>query len=304
MKKTVLLLTFIVTFFACKNEKKQDDGKLNVVTTTTMITDLAKNIGGDLVNIQGLMGSGVDPHLFKASEGDVSKLVNADVIFYNGLHLEGKLVEVFEKMGSKTKNTIELGAALDKTQLIGSEYFASNYDPHVWFNIAFFKQFAKKVTTVLSEKDPKNAVNFIENEKLFLQKLEALEQKVLATIETLPKEKRILVTAHDAFNYFGKNYGFNVVGLQGLSTATEAGVKDVQKLAAFIIEYKVKAVFVESSVPKRTIEALQAAVLSKGHEVIIGGTLYSDALGNAGTLEGTYIGMFEYNVNTIVNALK
>ncbi|WP_299382839.1 zinc ABC transporter substrate-binding protein [uncultured Lacinutrix sp.] len=304
MKKKIIILVLTLIAFSCKNDANQDNGKLNIVTTTTMITDLVNNIGGDLVNIQGLMGSGVDPHLFKASEGDVSKLVNADIIFYNGLHLEGKLVEVFEKMGSKTKNTVELGAALDKSQLIGSEYFASNYDPHVWFNIAFFKQFAKNVTKVLSEKDPKNAASFLENEKLFLQKLEALEQKVLATIETLPKEKRILVTAHDAFNYFGKNYGFNVVGLQGLSTATEAGVQDVQKLATFIIENKVKAIFVESSVPKRTIEALQAAVKSKGHDVVIGGTLFSDALGNAGTVEGTYVGMFEYNVNTIVNALK
>jgi len=278
MKKFIVLITLIFTFLACKNDTKQEGGKLNVVTTTTMITDLVKNIGGGLVNTQGLMGSGVDPHLFKASEGDVSKLVNADVIFYNGLHLEGKLVEVFEKMGSKTTNTIELGASLDKSQLIGSDYFASNYDPHVWFNITFFKQFAKQVTAVLSEKDPKNAANFIENEKLFLKKLEALETTVSTKIETLPKEKRILVTAHDAFNYFGKNYGFNVVGLQGLSTATEAGVQDVQKLAAFIIENKVKAIFVESSVPKRTIEALQAAVKSKGHDVVIGGTLYSDAL--------------------------
>jgi len=302
--KKYLLLIITLSFFNCKNNTEEKNNKLNIVTTTTMITDLVENIGGDLVNIQGLMGSGVDPHLFKASEGDVSKLVNADVIFYNGLHLEGKLVEVFEKMGSKTQTPIELGAVLDKSQLIGSEYFASNYDPHVWFNITFFKQFAKKVTLVLSEKDPENATNFSKNEKLFLEKLDALEQTVLATIETLPKEKRILVTAHDAFNYFGKNYNFNVVGLQGLSTATEAGVQDVQKLAAFIIENKVKAIFVESSVPKRTIEALQAAVKSKGHDVKIGGTLYSDALGNAGTVEGTYIGMFKYNVNTIVNALK
>lgn len=304
MKKNLLILAITLSFFSCKNDSKQDNGKLNVVTTTTMITDLVKNIGGEHINIQGLMGSGVDPHLYKASEGDVTKLVNADIIFYNGLHLEGKLVEVFEKMGSKTKTPIELGAVLDKSQLTGSDYFASNYDPHVWFNIAFFKQFAKKVTLVLSEKDPENAINFSKNETLFLQKLEALEQNVLATIETLAKEKRILVTAHDAFNYFGKNYGFKVVGLQGLSTATEAGVQDVQRLAAFIIENKVNAIFVESSVPKRTIEALQAAVKSKGHDVVIGGTLYSDALGNAGTVEGTYVGMFEYNVNTIVNALK
>ena len=250
------------------------------------------------------MGSGVDPHLYKASEGDVNKLVNADVIFYNGLHLEGKLVEVFEKMGNNTRSQIALAEELDKSGLIGSEYFASNYDPHVWFNIQYFKQFTKKVTKVLSEKDPENSENYKANEAKFLEKLDALEITVKSTIETLPKEKRILVTAHDAFNYFGKAYDFEVVGLQGLSTATEAGVKDVQQLASFIIEHKIKAVFVESSVPKRTIEALQAAVKAQNHDVQIGGTLYSDALGTSGTIEGTYVGMFEYNVKTIVNALK
>lgn len=304
MKRTIYALLLLALVFGCKEEVKKDNGKLNVVTTTTMITDLVENIGGDHIELKGLMGSGVDPHLYKASEGDVSKLVNADVIFYNGLHLEGKLVEVFEKMGSKTKTQIALAEALDKSTLIGSEYFASNYDPHVWFDVGYFRTFAKRVTEVLSEKDSENAANYKENEKKYLAKLDALESKVSTTIETLPKEKRILVTAHDAFNYFGKAFDFEVVGLQGLSTATEAGVQDVQKLAAFIIERDVKAIFVESSVPKRTIEALQAAVKSKDHNVAIGGTLYSDALGNAGTAEGTYIGMFEYNVNTIVNALK
>lgn len=302
MKNIIVLLT-VICLFSCKN-KTETNGKLKVVTTTTMITDLVKNIGGDLIEVDGLMGSGVDPHLYKASEGDVTKLVNANIIFYNGLHLEGKLVEVFEKMGNSNKTQIALGESLDKSKLIGSDYFASNYDPHVWFNIEFFKQFTKQVTKVLSEKDPKNAANFLENEKQYLVKLTQLETEVSNIINTLPKEKRILVTAHDAFNYFGKNYDFNVVGLQGLSTATEAGVKDVQKLSSFIIENKIKAIFVESSVPKRTIEALVAAVKAKDHEVEIGGTLYSDALGNAGTVEGTYIGMFKYNVNTIVEALK
>lgn len=301
MKKIVFILLIASTIISCKTDKKEN-GKLNIVTTTTMITDLVKNIGGDYINIEGLMGSGVDPHLYKASEGDVTKLVNADIIFYNGLHLEGKLVDVFEKM--KSKSPIALAEEIDKSTLIGSEHFGSNFDPHVWFNIEYYKQFARKVTTVLSEKDPKNANNYIENQNQYLAKLDRLQENIKTTIETLPKEKRILVTAHDAFNYFGKNYGFEVVGLQGLSTATEAGVKDVQRLAAFIIEKNVKAIFVESSVPRRTIEALQAAVNSKGHDVKIGGTLYSDALGNEGTLEGTYIGMFEYNVNTIINALK
>jgi manganese/zinc/iron transport system substrate-binding protein len=303
MKRNILILFVLVTIFSCKNET-ETNGKLNVVTTTSMITDLVQHIGGDYINVQGLMGSGVDPHLYKASEGDVTKLVEANVIFYNGLHLEGKLVEVFEKMGSATKTPIALGEELDKNTLIGSDYFASNYDPHVWFNIEYFKQFATKVAKVLSEKNPENADNFKANKIKYLAQLDALQTKIKATIKTLPKEKRILVTAHDAFNYFGKAYDFEVVGLQGLSTATEAGVQDVQKLSAFIIEKDIKAVFVESSVPKRTIEALQAAVKSKGHEVEIGGTLYSDALGTAGTPEGTYVGMFEYNVNTIVNALK
>jgi manganese/zinc/iron transport system substrate-binding protein len=268
-----------------------------------MLTDLVKNIGGDLIEVNGLMGAGVDPHLYKASEGDVTKLYQADVIFYNGLHLEGKLVEVFEKMGAK-KMTVSLGESLDENELIGSEYFASNYDPHVWFNIQFFKQFSDKVAETLAANDTVNAEKFRENNALYQKKLDALETEIKATIETLQKEKRILVTAHDAFNYFGRQYGFNVVGLQGISTATEAGVQDVRRLSQFIIHNKVKAIFIESSVPRRTIEALQEAVLSKNHEVVIGGSLYSDALGDLGTIEGTYIGMFKANVKTIVEALK
>jgi len=301
MKKSIICL-FVILLFACKNQTKPS-GKLKVVVTTSMLTDLVKNIGADLIEIEGLMGPGVDPHLYKASEGDVSKLFNADVIFYNGLHLEGKLVAVFEKMDTQ-KTTVALGEFLAKEGLIGSDYFASNYDPHVWFNIQYFKEFSDKVTSVLSEKDPKNAASFTANNLAFQQKLDLLHTAVVNTIATLAPEKRILVTAHDAFNYFGKAYGFKVVGLQGLSTATEAGVQDVQKLSEYIIANKVKAIFIESSVPRRTIEALQEAVLSKGHQVSIGGSLYSDALGDADSVEGTYVGMFLYNIKTIVNALQ
>ena len=301
MKRAIAILAVIVVL-GCKNNK-EDNGKLKVVVTTSMLTDLVKNIGADLIEIEGLMGPGVDPHLYKASEGDVSKLFNADVIFYNGLHLEGKLVAVFEKMDTQ-KTTVALGEFLAKEGLIGSDYFASNYDPHVWFNIQYFKEFSDKVTSVLSEKDPKNAASFTANNLAFQQELDLLHTAVVNTIATLAPEKRILVTAHDAFNYFGKAYGFNVVGLQGLSTATEAGVQDVQKLSEYIIANKVKAIFIESSVPRRTIEALEAAVLSKGHQVSIGGSLYSDALGDGGSVEGTYVGMFLYNVKTIVNALQ
>ncbi len=301
MKRIIFASLILLVFFSCKNEK-QSNTKLNVVTTTSMITDLVKNIGGTHINLQGLMGSGVDPHLYKASAGDVTKLAKADIIFYNGLHLEGKLVEVFEKM--KTTKTIAIGDALDKKTLIGSEYFASNYDPHIWFNLDYWVQATQFVVQKLSIAIPEQKAAFAANGAAYITQLENLKVKLKATIETLPKAQRILVTAHDAFNYFGKAFNFEVYGLQGLSTATEAGVQDVQKLSAFIIEKNVKAIFIESSVPKRTIEALQAAVNSKGHKVIIGGSLFSDALGDLGTSEGTYIGMFQYNVNTIVNALK
>jgi manganese/zinc/iron transport system substrate-binding protein len=303
MKRFVLIIVISLVIASCKSDKTSN-GKLNVVTTTSMITDLVKNIGGDLINIQGLMGSGIDPHLYKASEGDVSKLSNADLIFYNGLHLEGKLVEVFEKMGNQNIKTVPIAEIIDERTLIGSDYFQSNYDPHIWFDVDYWKQATQYVAQKLGEAVPEHKATFESNGQKYIAELEVLKAKLITTIETLPKEKRILVTAHDAFNYFGKAFGFEVLGLQGLSTATEAGVQDVQNLAAFIIKNNVKAIFVESSVPKRTIEALQAAVKSKDHDVEIGGTLFSDALGNAGTTEGTYIGMFTFNVNTIVNALK
>ena len=301
--KSMVPLLAALLLFSCNTREKKANDRLNIVTTTTMITDLVKNIGQDSVNAEGLMGSGVDPHLYKASEGDVSKLTRADVVFYSGLHLEGKLVDVFEKMGRNT-TTIALAVVLDKEKLIGSDYFASNYDPHIWFNIAYWKRIAAYLTEELVRLDPNNQAFYEKNEQEYLDRLDALDIEIHGIIDTLPEEKRILVTAHDAFNYFGEAYGFEVVGLQGLSTATEAGVQDVQKLAKLIIDKQVKAIFVESSVPKRTIEALQQAVKSKGFDVQIGGTLYSDALGNTGTEEGTYIGMFRYNVKTIVSALK
>jgi manganese/zinc/iron transport system substrate-binding protein len=302
MKKYIILM-FLITVFSCKKEVKKN-GKLQVVTTTTMITDLVKNIGGDKIDIQGLMGAGVDPHLYKASEGDVSKLFNADVIVYNGLHLEGKLEDVFEKMRQQNKKTIAASNAIDTATLIGSEYFASNYDPHIWFSITNWEIITQYITDKFCLLDAENAISYKENGANYLKTLASLKIAITEQVNSLPIEKRILVTAHDAFNYFGKEFQFNVVGLQGLSTATEAGVKDVQRLASFIEEKNVKAIFVESSVPKRTVEALQEAVRAKGKEVVIGGTLYSDALGSKGTTEATYVGMYKHNVKIIVSSLK
>lgn len=303
MKIIIFLALISSLLLSCKDTKPEND-KYNIVTTTSMITDLVKNVGGDKVNIHGLMGAGVDPHLYKASEGDVSKLSNADMILYNGLHLEGKLVDVFEKMKSQNMNTIAISDALDKKDLIGSVLFESNYDPHIWFNIEYWERMTLFVAEKLSEALPEDAPTFKANAEKYVQELKTLKQEIDAEIAILSEDQRRLVTAHDAFNYFGKAFGFDVVGLQGLSTATEAGVHDVQETAAYIIDHRVKAVFVESSVPRRTIEALQASVNSNDHAVIVGGTLYSDALGNPESDEGTYIGMFRYNVHTIVNALK
>ncbi len=306
MMKNSVLIIVVLLFFSCKkdNNTKPKDGKLNFVTTTSQITDLVKNIVKDKANVQGLMGAGVDPHLYKASEGDVAKFYNSDLIFYNGLHLEGKLEDVFEKMQNQGKKAIAVSDALLKKDLISSVDFASSYDPHFWFSVSYWEKATNYVANELGRLDPKNKSSYIENAAVYLEKLNKLKAQNLLKLKELPVAKRILVTAHDAFAYFGKNYDFKVVSLQGLSTATEAGVKDVQRISDFIIANNVKSIFIESSVPVRAVEALQAAVNSKGHQVNIGGTLYSDALGDPNSKEGTYIGMYEYNINTIINALK
>jgi len=305
MKHYVVIL-FALIAFSCKKEVKEKVGneKLKVVSTTSQVTDLVKELAGDLVELEGLMGAGVDPHLYKASEGDVTKFYNADVIFYSGLHLEGKLEDVFEKMRHNGKTTISVSDAIAKDALISSTDFASSYDPHFWFSTAHWKKTTIYVADELSKLDPKNATIYAQNAEAYLEKLNQLEKNNAVLLEELSEEKRILVTAHDAFAYFGKAYGFKVVSLQGLSTATEAGVQDVQRISDFIIMHDVKAIFIESSVPVRTVEALQAAVKSKNHEVVIGGTLFSDALGNPDSIEGTYVGMYKYNIKTIISALK
>lgn len=307
MKKftnSILIITSLVLLSCNSNVKKNGNEELQVVTTTTMITDIVKQLGGNSIKVSGLMGAGVDPHLYQASEGDVNKLYNADIVFYNGLHLEGKLEEVFEKMKHRGVKVVAVSDTIDKSKLIGSEYFASNYDPHTWFDLSLWRMVAVYIANTLIDSDQANTNTYKNNLEEYLSKLDSVSQVIDREVEKLPKEKRVLVTAHDAFNYFGRAYDFDVMGLQGISTATEAGVKDVQNLANVIVERKIKAIFVESSVSKRNIQALQAAVKSKGFEVTIGGELYSDACGSPGTKEGTYLGMFQHNVTTIVDALK
>lgn len=277
-------------------------GKIRVVTTIGMITDIVKNIGGERVEVTGLMGPGVDPHLYKASAGDVQRLTSAQLIFYNGLHLESKMGDILAKMSGNTK-TVAVTDAVDRSLLLMPPEFEGQYDPHLWFDVTLWMEVVGKVRDTLSEFEADNTLMYYTNAERYLAKLAELHEYVKTQAARVPSEQRVLVTAHDAFNYFGKAYGFEVHGLQGISTATEAGIADVQELATFIAERRIPAIFVESSVSSRSLEAVQAAVNSKGFEVKIGGELFSDAMGDEGTPEGTYIGMVRHNIDTIVTAL-
>jgi manganese/zinc/iron transport system substrate-binding protein len=275
---------------------------IQAVATTGMVADLVQRVGGERVQVEAMMGAGIDPHLFKPSERDVISLAGADVIFYNGLHLEAGMASVFERMGDRI-HTVAVTDGIDRTQLSAPPEFAGNYDPHVWFDVQMWMQGVKTVQAALSEMDPAHASVYQANAESYLVELEALDQYVSTQAQRIPDEKRVLITAHDAFNYFGRAYGFEVRGLQGISTASEAGTGDVQALADYIAEKRIPAIFVESSVSPRTIQAVQAAVRARGFDVQIGGQLFSDAMGNPGTPEGTYPGMVRHNIDTIVHGL-
>jgi manganese/zinc/iron transport system substrate-binding protein len=303
----ILTLSFLLS--ACFTSGGRSDipiaeRKINVVTTTGMIADIVKNIGGDRVEVISLMGPGVDPHLYKASEGDVQLLGEADIIFYNGLHLESQMGRVLERMNEFGVKTVPVTDKIDRSVLESPPQFAGNYDPHVWFDVTLWMKSAEQVQETLIEVDPSSQAIFEANAKAYLADLQELHQYVLERASTIPAEQRILITAHDAFNYFGRAYGFEVRGLQGISTEAQAGTADVQALAGFIVEKQIPAIFVESSVPQRNVEAVQAAVQARGFDVKIGGSLFSDAMGTEGTPEGTYIGMVKHNIDTIVDALN
>ncbi len=283
-----------------KTDVVQEKKRLEIVTTTGMIADIVRNIGGEAVNVTALMGPGVDPHLYKASEGDVGRMANADIIFYNGLHLEGSMADVFEKLKGKA---FAVTKGIDRSMLIQPDEFERAYDPHVWFDVRMWMIAVEYVRDKLIEHDRASAVIFDTETQAYLQQLAELHDYVLKLAKSVSPNQRVLVTAHDAFNYFGRSYGFQVRGLQGISTASEAGTADVQELAQMIVDRRIAAIFVETSVSQRSIKTVQAAVVAKGFDVRIGGHLYSDAMGTEGTAAGSYIGMVTHNIETIVNAL-
>ena len=276
---------------------------MKVTATIGMVADVAKQVGGDRVEVTGLMKAGVDPHLYKASQGDIKRLEQADLILYNGLHLEGKMAEVLEKLGKK-KAVVAVSRDIDPSRLRASDDGSTEHDPHIWFDVQHWMSVTGTIADELAKADPEHAGEYKDRAAGYLKQLQELHEYAKQQIATIPESGRVLVTAHDAFQYFGAAYGIEVKGLQGISTASEAGAKDVSSLRDYLVERKIKAVFVESSVPKKTIEAVIDGAKQKGHTVVIGGELFSDAMGEEGTPEGTYIGMVRHNVDTIVNALK
>jgi len=277
--------------------------KLNIVTTCTMVTDVVETVAGDKATVTGLMKEGVDPHLYKPTRDDLAKLIKADAIFYSGLMLEGRMADTFMKMSRKGTPCFPVTELLEDGYLLEPEEFEGHWDPHVWNDVAAWSNATKAIVSAMVELDPKNAVVYEANGANYIKELEGLDAYAKKVISSIPEKSRVLITAHDAFNYFARAYGMEVRAAQGVTTESEASISDIEVLVDYIIEKDIKAVFVENIVSNRNLQALIAGAKAKGHEVVIGGELYSDATGKAGTYEGTYIGMIDHNVTLIANAL-
>lgn len=304
MKGIALLIgLIIISFTSCTDPSKDKDKAPTIVCTTGMIGDMVKNLVGDSLNVVSLMGPGVDPHLYKATQGDISNLSAASVIVYNGLHLEGKMNNIFEKL-SKSKTIIAVSDGLAKTDLINSSDFEGAQDPHIWFDVSLWSKAMVTVSSKLQKTFPKIRSYIQQNELMYKMQLQSLHQQCLEQTASIPDSQRIMVTAHDAFKYFGRAYKLEVRGLQGISTTAEFGLQDMSQLVQFVTDKKIKAIFVESSVPKKSIEAVIEGCEKRGHNVALGGELFSDAMGSANSPQGKYVGMVQHNLNTIVKALK
>lgn len=297
--RNILLLLILATSLAAQEKPE----KPYIVTTTGIVADIVKNVAGDLVQLEALMGPGVDPHLYKSTQGDLKRLLQADIVFYNGLKLEGKMQEIFEKLARK-KPVIPVSREIDRETLLAFAAYPGEKDPHIWFDVLQWSLTISVVRDELTRLLPEHKAVLFKNAKNYKQELEELAHWVKEQVALVPAEQRVLVTAHDAFHYFGRAYGFEVLGLQGISTESEFGLQDIKRISDVIISRKVKAIFVETSVPEKFIRSLEEGVREQGFEVSVGGALFSDAMGNDGTPEGTYIGMVKHNVSTIVEGLK
>lgn len=302
----ILLLGVILVGCATEddNEGSAEGGAIQVVTTTTMIADLLEVIGGEQVEVSGLMGPGIDPHGYNATASDVNDMVEADIVAYNGMHLEGQMGDVFGELDRIGKEVIVLEEVVPESEMLDTDEAEMPVDPHIWFSVPLWQDSAQYVADFLSDYDPAHADYYQANNENYQAELAELDAYIRQRVEEVPAASRYLVTAHDAFSYFGAEYGFEVVGLQGLNTQTEAGTRDVSQLAQFIVDNEIKAIFIETSVPTKTIESLQQAVAQRDWAVEIGGELFSDALGDESQNAETYIKMYHHNIDTIVDSLK
>lgn len=275
---------------------------IKATATVGMVADLVRAVGGPHVEVTQIMGAGVDPHLYKATRDDVALIAGGDVVFYSGLMLEGKMIDTLVKI-SRSKPVYAVTEIIDPRYLLEPEDFAGHYDPHVWMDVGAWAKCVDAVATALSEIDPDHAAEYRENAKRYQRELAELDEYGRRSIATVPRERRVLITSHDAFNYFGRAYGLDVQGVQGISTESEAGLQRINELVDLIVERGVRAVFVESSVPRKNVEAIVAGARSRGHDVVIGGELFSDAMGKEGTYEGTYVGMLDHNITLATRAL-
>jgi manganese/zinc/iron transport system substrate-binding protein len=273
---------------------------VRVVCTTGMVADLVEHVGGAHVEVRALMGEGVDPHLYKPSTGDIARLDGADIVFFSGLHLEGKMGDIFGSM-RKHKPMIAVTDTIAHDKLLESS--GGQHDPHVWFDVALWSSTLAGVADALAKHDLPHAADYRAAAERYAGELHALDDECRKSMAKLPESRRVLVTAHDAFHYFGRAYGVEVRAIQGISTESEAGVREINELVGFLVERKIKAVFVESTVNPRNVEALVEGCAARGHKLVVGGELFSDAMGRPGTPEGTYPGMVRHNVETIFRAL-
>lgn len=300
IKRMLIAKLFVLTIFL---STAVADRTPTVVSTVGMITDVVRNIGGEDVKVQGLIGAGVDPHLYKATRSDIAALTRADLVFYVGLFLEGKLVDALERLKRSGRRVVALGEAVDKQFLLAPPEFEGHFDPHIWMDPSAWKKVVSIISEELKKLKPEASERIEQRTEQYLRELDKLHAYCTQILKSVPEAGRVLLTAHDAFNYFGRRFGFEVLGIQGISTESEAGVLDIERLVKLIVERKVKAVFVESTVSERNIKALIAGAAAKGHTVKIGGELFSDAMGKEGTYKGTYIGMIDHNASTIAKAL-
>ena len=275
---------------------------IKAVVTVGMVADIVKTVGGDDVDVTTLMGSGVDPHSYRQTRSDVSLLASADIIFANGLHLEAQLDELLHKL-SKRKHVVFVSDELPADDLIEAEGFSGRYDPHVWMDPSLWQKTVAIVRDALIKAAPDNTTGFEKRADALSSDITRFAGSVSTMMKTVPDEKRVLITAHDAFSYFGRAFNVEVIGIQGLSTDSEAGLNRIESMVRTLVDRKIEAVFVESSVSEQNIKALIEGAAAQGHKVAIGGTLYSDAMGVDGTFEGTYLGMIDHNATTITRAL-